>query len=75
MFIKTIVKQGEEIIRLNEENRTLYEENKELRLENEEQNLLINKIVRLVKNADTKKENYFITFNKIKSELDSRETY
>lgn len=36
MFIKTIVKQGEELIRLNEENRILYEENEENRQHTEE---------------------------------------
>lgn len=33
MFIKTVIKQGEEIIRLNKENKALYEENKENRFE------------------------------------------
>ena len=33
MFIKTVTKQGEEIIRLNKENKALYEENKENRFE------------------------------------------
>lgn len=36
MFIKTIVKQEEELVRLNEENKTLYEENKENRQYTEE---------------------------------------
>lgn len=36
MFIKTIVKQEEELVRLNEENKTLYEENKENRQHTEE---------------------------------------
>lgn len=75
MFLETIAKQSKKINELNKENKTLYEENKELRFENEEQRLLINRIEILIKNADTKKENYFITFNKIKSELDSRQTY
>ena len=33
MFTKTVIKQGEEIIRLNKENKALYEENKENRFE------------------------------------------
>ena len=33
MFIKTVIKQGKEIIRLNKENKALYEENKENRFE------------------------------------------
>lgn len=36
MFIKTIVKQEEELVRLNEENKTLYEKNKENRQHTEE---------------------------------------
>lgn len=75
MFLETIAKQSKKIIELNKENKTLYEENKELRFENEEQRLFINRIEILIKNADAKKENYFTTFNKIKSELDSRQTY
>lgn len=33
MFIKTVIKQGKEVIRLNKENKALYEENKENRFE------------------------------------------
>lgn len=33
MFVKTVMKQGEQIIRLDKENKALYEENKENRFE------------------------------------------
>lgn len=33
MFAKTLIKQGEQIIKLDKENKTLYEENKENRFE------------------------------------------
>ena len=33
MFAKTVIKQGEQIIRLDKENKALYEENKENRFE------------------------------------------
>lgn len=33
MFVKTLIKQGKQIIELNKENNSLYEENKENRFE------------------------------------------
>ncbi len=82
MFSKTVVKQGEKIIQLEKqntllstENESYKEENKVLRYELEELKLLKDKIARIVLNADKKQENYFVTFEKIKKELDVGKTY
>ena len=75
MFTRTLIRQGEKIVALTEENKALYEENKELRYENEELASLKNKIQRIIQEADKNKENYFITFEKIKEELAVSETY
>lgn len=73
MFIKTVIKQGEKITKQEKKIKQLREENAGLRCENKELCLLKNKIERIMDNADLTKENYFITFKKIKKELDAYE--
>ena len=53
----------------------LKQENKDLRYENEELKDFKNKIINIMNNSEMTKENYFITLNKIKEELDVGKTY
>ncbi len=53
----------------------LKQENKDLRYENEELKDFKNKMTNIMNNSEMTKENYFITLNKIKEELDVGKTY
>lgn len=69
VFAKIIKRQGEAINRQEKENTKLKEENSELRFECEELQQFKDRIRRIMNNADLTKENYFVTFKKIKKEL------
>lgn len=70
-FAKIIKQQGETIMKQNKEIKDRKEENDELRFEYEELYRLKERIIRIMNNADLTKENYFVTFEKIKKELDA----
>ena len=81
-FVKTLINQNEKIVELENRNEHLENENsqykhenRKLKSKNEELLLLKNKIVQIMQNADIKKENYFITFEKIKRELEVYQTH
>lgn len=69
LFAKIIKRQDETIKKQEKENEKLKEENDELRFECEELYQFKDRIRRIMNNADLTKENYFITFKKIKKEL------
>lgn len=71
LFAKIIKQQGETIIQQNKEIKDRKEENDELRFECEELHHFKERIIRIINNADLTKENYFVTFEKIKKELDT----
>lgn len=71
MFAKIIKQQGETILEQDKVKRQLKEENDELRFECEELHCFKERIIRIINNADLTKENYFVTFEKIKKELDN----
>ncbi len=66
MFAKIIKQQGETILEQDKVKRQLKEENDELRFECEELHCFKERIIRIINNADLTKENYFVTFEKIK---------
>ncbi len=53
----------------------LKQKNKDLRYENEELKDFKNKIINIMNNSEMTKENYFVTLNKIKEELDVSKTF
>lgn len=71
LFAKIIKRQDETIKKQEKENEKLKEENDELRFECEELHCFKERIIRIINNADLTKENYFVTFEKIKKELDA----
>lgn len=76
-FVKTLINQNEKIMELENRNEYLENENSQYKYENrnlksknKELTLIKNNIAQIMKNADKSKENYFITFEKIKRELE-----
>lgn len=70
-FAKIIKKQGKTIVEQDKKIKDIKEENDELRFEWEELHCFKERIIRIINNADLTKENYFVTFEKIKKELDT----
>lgn len=70
-FAKIIKRQGETILEQDKVIKDIKEENAELRFECEELHCFKERIIRIINNADLTKENYFVTFEKIKKELDA----
>lgn len=71
LFAKIIKQQGETILEQDKEIKDIKEEKDELKFECEELHRFKERIIRIINNADLTKENYFVTFEKIKKELDA----
>lgn len=72
MFIKIIKRQGEKILIQEEKMKILKERNKELTTKNIILERFRKNIKKIIENSDLNKENYFITFKKIKKELSNK---
>ena len=70
-FAKIIKKQGEKILKQDNKIQGLKERNKELNTKNMILERFKDNTEKILENADLTKENYFVTFKKIKKELDN----